>query len=143
MPTASPSDLASVSLFASLSEPELADAAAWFEVKDVGPGVRLVGEGATGFSFFVVVEGGLEVTSGGGILASLGPGDFFGEMALLGAGRRTATVTTNTATRVLVLFGDDFRRLQASHPAIAARIEAAMHSRLDRAQDGLAPSTGV
>jgi CRP-like cAMP-binding protein len=77
------------------------------------------------------------------MLASLGPGDFFGEMALLGAGRRTATVTTNTATRVLVLFGDDFRRLQASHPDIAARIEAAMHARLDRAQDGLAPSTGV
>ena len=143
MPTASPSDLASVPLFASLSESERAEAATWFEVKDVGPAVRLVGEGATGLSFFVVSEGAVEVTAGGGIVASLGPGDFFGEMALLGAGRRTATVTTIAATRVLVLFGDDFRRLQASHPEIVASIEAAMHARRAQAQEGLPPSTGV
>ena len=119
------------------------EAAAWFELKGVGAGARLVGEGATGFSFFIVIEGTLEVTAGGVVVASLGPDDFFGEMALLGAGRRTATVTTVTPTRVLVLFGEDFRRLQASHPEIVARIEAAMHRRLEGTHDGLAPSTGV
>jgi len=143
VPTASPSDLASVPVFAALSESELADAAGLFEVKRVGPGVRLVGEGATGFSFFVVREGAVEVTAGGGVVASLGPGEFFGEMALLGAGRRTATVTTIAPTRVLVLFGEDFHRLQASHSAVVARIEAGMHERLEQAQAGRAHSAGV
>ena len=142
MPTAGPSDLASVPLFATLSESELADAAAWFQIKAVGSGVRLVGEGATGLSFFVVSEGAVEVSAAGGVAASLGPGDFFGEMALLGAGRRTASVTTVSPTRVLVLFGESHRRLQATHPGIVARIEAAMAERLEQAQAGRAASTG-
>jgi CRP-like cAMP-binding protein len=133
VPTASPADLASLPLFASLSESELADMAGWFELKDVGSGVRLVGEGATGFSFFIVSEGTLEVTAAGARVGSVGAGEFFGEMALLGGGRRTATVTTTSPTRVLVLFGDDFGRLRTSHPQIAARIEAAMSERLGRA----------
>jgi CRP-like cAMP-binding protein len=122
-----------VQLFSALSEPELAQAATWFERKSVGPGVRLVGEGTTGLAFFVVLDGALSVTAAGGEVGSLGPGDFFGEMALLGGGRRTATVTTSAPTRVLVLFGEDFRRLAADHPAVAARIEAAMRERLDGA----------
>jgi CRP-like cAMP-binding protein len=139
MPAASPADLASIPLFAALSEPELAEVAGWFEAKDVSPGVRLVGEGATGYSFFVVSRGELTVTAGGEPIASLGPGDFFGEMALLGPGRRKATVTTASSTRVLVLFGTDFRRLQASHPEITAKIEAAMGTRLEKLDTPAAP----
>ena len=65
MAGATPADIAKVPLFASLGEPELADIAGWFEVKEVGPGVRLVGEGATGYAFFVLVAGGVEVTAAG------------------------------------------------------------------------------
>jgi CRP-like cAMP-binding protein len=129
---AGPSDLASIPLFESLSEPELAEVAMWFEVKDVAPGVRLVGEGATGYSFFVVSEGELAVTAGGEDVASLGSGDFFGELALLGPGRRKATVTTTSPARVLVLFGPDFARLQAAHPDVTARIEAEVQQRLEK-----------
>ena len=132
MSTASPSDLASIPLFGSLSESELAEVAGWFEVRDVGPGVRLVGEGTTGSAFFVLSAGEVAVTAGGEEVASLGPGDFFGEMALLGPGRRQATVTTAVPSRVLVLFGDDFRRLQASHPGIAVQIDAAVRKRRDQ-----------
>ncbi len=132
MPTADPSELVGVPLFGSLSEAELAEVAARFEVKDVGCGVRLVGEGATGLSFFILREGQASVTSGGEEIASLGPGDFFGEIALLGHGRRTASVTTTSSVRVLVLFGDDFRYLQATFPGITAEIEAAMQKRLER-----------
>jgi CRP-like cAMP-binding protein len=57
---------------------------------------------------------------------------FFGEMALLGPGRRQATVTTTSPARVLVLFGEDFRRLQAAHPDIAAQLEAVMQKRLEQ-----------
>jgi CRP-like cAMP-binding protein len=132
VPAPRPSDLAVVPLFESLSESELAEIAPWFEVKDVGPGARLAGEGATGYSFFVVGEGELEVTAQGRRVASLGPGDFFGEMALLGAGRRKATVTTTSPSRVLVLFGNDFRQLQEIHPDTTTRIEAARRSRLEQ-----------
>jgi CRP/FNR family transcriptional regulator, cyclic AMP receptor protein len=130
--SAGPSDLASVPLFESLSGPELAEVAASFEVREVGAGVRLVGEGATGSSFFVVGAGTVAVTAGGEQIASLGPGDFFGEMALLGPGRRHASVTTASPSRVYVLFGDDFRRLRASHPGVAARIEGAVQKRREQ-----------
>ena len=132
MPSADPAELAEVPLFGSLSEAELADIAGRFEVKDVEPGVRLVGEGATGSSFFVLREGGVSVTAGGEEIASFGPGEFFGEMALLGHGRRLASVTTTSPVRVLVLFGDDFRYLQATFPVVAAEIEAAMQKRLEQ-----------
>jgi CRP-like cAMP-binding protein len=132
VPTANPSDLALVPLFESLSESELTELAGWFEVKDVKAGVRLIGEGATGHSFFVLSEGEVTVMARGETIASLAAGDFFGEMALLGAGRRKATVSTTSPARLLVLFGDDFRRLQASHPGITAQIEAAMQKRFEQ-----------
>lgn len=128
----SSSDLASVPLFASLSESELSEVADWFEVRDVSAGVRLVGEGATGSSFFVVSRGEAMVAAAGESVASLGPGDFFGEMALLGTGRRTATVTTTSPARVLVLFGSNFRRFRESYPGIAAQIEGVMEKRLEQ-----------
>jgi CRP-like cAMP-binding protein len=132
VPTASPSDLAIVPLFRSLSDSELAEIAGWFEAKEVAKGVRLAGEGVTGHSFFIIGEGEAAVTAGGRDVALLGPGDFFGEMALLGHGRRRATVTTTSPTRVFVLFGDDFRRLQAQHPDIAGRLVAVMEERLEQ-----------
>jgi CRP-like cAMP-binding protein len=131
MASADASELARIALFASLSESERAEVAGWFEVKDVGAEVQLVGEGATGSSFFVVAEGELRVSVGGEDVASLEAGDFFGEMALLGGGRRTATVTTRSPARVLVAFGDDLRRLREAHPAIGAQLDSTMRQRLE------------
>jgi CRP/FNR family transcriptional regulator, cyclic AMP receptor protein len=127
VPTAA--DLAAVPLFASLGEAELAELAGRFEQKTIGPGARLVGEDASGYSFFVLLEGTAAVTVDGYELRSLGPGDYFGEVALLDGGRRTATVTTTSPATVLVLFGTEFRRLQQTQPEIAARIEATMRER--------------
>ena len=129
MGAATVDDLADLPLFAELEEPDLRELAPWFEVKDVGEGVRLVGEGASGYSFFVIVDGSALVTAGGAEVATLGSGDFFGEFALLGSGRRQASVTTTAPTRVLVMFGTEFRRLQQAHPEIAGQIEAAMQKR--------------
>ncbi|HET8750948.1 MAG TPA: cyclic nucleotide-binding domain-containing protein [Gaiellaceae bacterium] len=132
MSGADPSDLASLPLFSSLSEPERAEIASWFEAREVGTHVKLVGEGATGHSFFVIRDGEVVVTAHDEEIATLRAGDFFGEFALLGAGRRTATVTTTKPSSVLVLFGTDFNRLRARYPAIAAEIEATMERRLQR-----------
>jgi CRP-like cAMP-binding protein len=58
------------------------------------------------------------------------PGDFFGEIATLEESRRSATVTTIAAAKLLVMFGSDFRLLQEAQPGIAARIEEAVSHRL-------------
>jgi len=127
---ATPAELSAVPLFASLSEPELREIASWFDAKDVGEGARIVGEGASGYTFFVLVEGSAVVKANGEEVGALGPGDFFGEIAILGDGRRSATVTTTAPSRVLVMFGTEFRRLQQTQPEIASRIEATMGERV-------------
>ena len=123
-------ELAEIPLFASLSEASREQLARWFEATAVGEGVRLTGEGAAGYSFFILAEGGAVVTSEDTTLANLGPGDFFGEVAILGDGRRSATVMTTSPAKLLVMFGGEFRRLQQEHPELADRIEEAMRERL-------------
>lgn len=128
MPSASVDDLAGIPLFASLEPEQRAAVAPWFEVQDVSPGVRLTGEGASGYEFFVLRDGSATVTINGIEVRTLGAGDFFGELAILGDGRRTATVTTDSPSQVLVLFGTEFRRLQQEYPETAARIESALRA---------------
>lgn len=123
-------DLASVPLFGELDDAQLAQVAQWFHAESAGAGATLVGEGAHGYTFFVLAEGTASVTADGETVASLAPGDFFGEVAILGAGRRTATVMSTSPVRLLVMFGTEFRRLEAAFPAIASRLTETMDARL-------------
>jgi voltage-gated potassium channel len=123
-------ELANVPLFSALDLEELAQLANWLHRQNAGEGVRLVGEGAPGYTFFILTDGTAGVMSEGKNLATLGPGDFFGEIAILGEGRRTATVTSTSPVRLLVMFGTEFRQLEATHPEIASRIREAMQVRL-------------
>jgi voltage-gated potassium channel len=123
MTAATSEDLAGIALFESLEPEARAAIAPWFELQDVSPGVNLTGEGASGYSFFILRDGAATVSIDGDQVRTLGPGEFFGELALLGDGRRTATVTTTSPAQVLVLFGTEFRRLQQEHPELAAEIE--------------------
>src|SRR4029077_2509576 len=110
-------------------EPEDQTAIApWFEVQDVSAGVKVTGEGAAGYSFYVLLEGTATVTINGIEVRTLQPGDFFGELAILGEGRRTATVTTTSPAKVLVLFGTEFRQLQQEYPELAAQIESQLRA---------------
>jgi CRP-like cAMP-binding protein len=127
---ASASQLAAIPLFESLSTPEREELAPWFDVQIASEGVRLIGEGSSGYSFFILTQGSAAVTTGEGTLADLGPGDFFGEIAILGNGRRTATVTTTSPSQLLVMYGTEFRRLQKAQPDIAERIAEAMRQRI-------------
>ena len=72
MPVTAP-QLAGVSLFASLDEQELAETASWFEERSIAEGVNLVGEGASGYCFFVIDEGNAVVTANGTELATSAP----------------------------------------------------------------------
>lgn len=138
MPSAE--DLARVPLFAEL-DPQAREAlSARFEDEVFGPGRRIVGEGDSGYSFFVVAEGRAAVTHGDRQVGYLEAGDYFGEMAILGDdGRRTASVTAVTPVVAWVMFGISFRSLQLNHPEIAADIERSVAER--RALYGIAPDT--
>lgn len=133
-------DLVGIPLFGSLSDEQLEQVASWFHVRNADPGERLVGEDAHGYTFFVIVAGTAEVTAEGDNLATLGAGDYFGEIAILGAGRRSASVTSITPVRILVMFGTDFRNLEATHPEIAARITEQMRTRLAKSTARVAPT---
>jgi CRP-like cAMP-binding protein len=125
-----PEDLRAVPLFASLSNDELRVLAPWFEVQQADVGRRLTGEGAPGYSFFVLREGTASVTVDGTEIATLDTGDVFGEAAILGNGRRTATVTTTSPGRLFVLYGSEFRLMQQQFPDTAAQIEVLMRQRV-------------
>jgi voltage-gated potassium channel len=130
VPVATPDDLVGIPLFEQLDEGERREIAHWFEIHETSPGVKLTGEGAAGYSFYVISDGTASVTIDDTEVNALGPGDFFGELAILGDGVRTATVTTTSASRLLSLFGTEFRRLQQEHPELARRIEAGVRARL-------------
>src|ERR1039457_7655751 len=80
-------------------------------------------EGASGYAFFVLHAGAADVVVGGNVVRTLGPGDFFGELSMLGDGRQTATVTVTRPSTIWTMFGTRFRELQQQHPEIAAAIE--------------------
>jgi CRP/FNR family transcriptional regulator, cyclic AMP receptor protein len=117
--------LATVPLFASLDESQLSQIAPLFQPRSVSAGTELVGQGASGYSFYVLTEGSAVVACDDMAIAQLGPGDFFGEAAILGDGRRGASVVITSPSQVLVMFGTEFRRLQQAQPAIAQAIEDA------------------
>jgi CRP-like cAMP-binding protein len=121
--------LATVPLFASLDKTQLSEIAPWFEARSVSAGTELVGQGASGYSFYILTDGSAVVANGDAAVAELGPGDFFGEGSILGGGRRDATITATSPSRLLVMFGTEFRRLQQAQPQVAAAIEEADRQR--------------
>jgi CRP-like cAMP-binding protein len=123
-------DLARVTLFAGLSEASLQIIASWLEVNHVAPGWALTHEGAPGYAFSVLHSGTADVIVHGTIVRQLGPGDFFGEIAILGNGRQTATVTVTSPAEVWTMFGTRFRELQQQHPDIADAIALTAAERL-------------
>lgn len=124
-----PADLRSLPLFESLAEADLREIAGRFEVRSVDEGKPVTLEGASGYNFFVIQEGTAAVSREGKLLRTLGPGDFFGELAILDSGRRTADVVATSPLRLAVMFGTDFRRLQDQLPDVAGQIENVVASR--------------
>src|SRR5919106_1523920 len=108
-----------VPLFSSASKSELADIASIADEMDFAEGKTLIREGETGREFFVLVDGTAEVERSGKKVASIGPGDFFGEIALIAHTPRNATITTTSAARALVITDRAFRQLLDHSPQIS------------------------
>jgi CRP/FNR family transcriptional regulator, cyclic AMP receptor protein len=122
--------LRQVPLFSACSNRELRAIAG--VVKDVNhaKGTVIATEGDPGVGLFVIVDGEAEVTIGGKRMAILRRGDFFGEIALLDGGPRTATVTATSDVKLLGLTEWVFRGLMQEHPTIAIKTLEAMAGRL-------------
>jgi CRP/FNR family transcriptional regulator, cyclic AMP receptor protein len=118
-------------LFGGLSKHELGELAKATEDLEVEEGRVLTREGDLGREFFVIVEGDVSVTQGGNEIRRLGPGDFFGEIALIYENaRRTATVIALSPLRFFVLTRQSFRSLLEHQPEIEEKVMAALEERL-------------
>lgn len=94
------------------------------------PGATIVRQGDPGLGFFLITEGRVEVSHDGHRIRELGPGEFFGEMALMEERPRSATVTARERTRCLQLVRWDFRALLKENPDLAVKMLEVVVQRL-------------
>ena len=124
------SRLANVALFSDCSKRDLQTIARVVREIPHPAGTVIAREGEPGVGLFVLLDGTAEVSIGGRKKATLGPGEFFGEIALLDGGPRTATVTAKTDVQLLGLTEWVFRGLMSEHPTIALKTLQQMAGRL-------------
>ena len=124
--------LSKVPLFAGLDRASLEHVARLADEIDLPADKMLLHEGELPYEFFLIVEGQVRIERDGQQLNVLGPGDFFGEIALLDGGRRTATVTTQTPVRLLVLGTREFHSLMAEYPEIRVSVLGQLADRVRR-----------
>jgi CRP/FNR family transcriptional regulator, cyclic AMP receptor protein len=121
--------LRAIPLFAGLGKKERREVARQGDEVEVEAGRQLVREGEFAYEFFAIEEGTAEVRRGQQLLAELGPGDFFGEMGLIGNVTRNASVIAATPLRVMVLTGSAFRHIERELPAVSKQIRKAIEER--------------
>jgi len=126
-----PRDVAAIPLFAGLSKDDQQVVAQYADQVDVPAGAKLAQEGRLAYEFFAIQDGKAQVTREGAPIAELGPGDFFGEIGLLGGERRVATVTATSPMRLVVLTGAQLRAIESRMAPLGERIRAAMAERLE------------
>jgi voltage-gated potassium channel len=127
--------LRQVPLFADLEQRDLQQIAQTLKQRTFPAGHVIASEGQQGVGFFVIEDGRANVTSGGEKLAELGPGDYFGEIALIAGTDRTATVTAETELRCQGMTFWDFRPLVEENGRIAWKLLQALAKKLDRPHD--------
>ncbi len=129
--------LRQITLFSACTNDELALIAARLTEHRASAGDVLATEGQIGRELFVITAGKAEVTIGGQQIAVLGPGEFFGEIALLDDGLRTATVVAQTDLVVEVSSQREFTELITGSPTLARKLLIGLARRLRTADLGL------
>lgn len=122
--------LKKVPIFRMLPAKELDFIARSLKERVYEPGAVIVKQGDPGMGFFLIVDGRVEVMHDGHKLRDMGPGEFFGEMALMEERIRTATVTARDRTRCLQLVRWDFRALLKENPELAVKMLEVVVQRL-------------
>jgi CRP-like cAMP-binding protein len=118
-------------LFSTCNDDELARIAAVAKPREAAQGERLTIQDEEGREFFVIVSGDASAAVDGEEVGTIGPGGFFGEMALIDGGERVATVTATTPMQLLVLDRHDFNEmLELAMPQIAPKLLAVVGARM-------------
>lgn len=123
-------DLSKIWLFSTCSARDLRTVRRALEEVTVPQGRTLIEEGTIGREFFFIVEGQASVRHGNRKIATLGAGDYFGELALLDRKPRSATVAADSDMRLLILGQRQFNGLLDAVPALGRKLLAAMAGRL-------------
>ena len=111
--------LRNVPLFAGIDQRELERLARQLKERTFPEGATVTSEGSTGAGFFVIAEGSATVSVGGDARATLGPGDYFGEVALIDEGTRSASIVAATDLRCYGMTPWEFRPFVEAHPNVA------------------------
>jgi len=125
--------LANVRMFSSLNRKELSLVAKAADVVTIKAGNEVVQEGSPGHEFFLILDGEASVKRGKRKIATLGAGSYFGEMALLDRGPRSATIVADTDLKLVVLGQREFMGLLDQVPALSHKLLVAMATRLREA----------
>lgn len=129
--------LAGLPLFSACSGRDLQRLAKAADELQVASGTQLTVQGGVGREAFVILEGTATVAKDDVVAAELGPGDYFGELALLDGGPRTATVTAATDMTVLVLSKPAFNAVLDEIPTLAHKLLIATARRLRESEQSL------
>jgi CRP/FNR family transcriptional regulator, cyclic AMP receptor protein len=119
-----------VPLFGECSRKHLNEIAGIADEIDLREGKELTQQGRPGREFFVLIEGTADVKKGNRRVNRMGPGDFFGEIALVTQRPRTATVVATSPVRALVITDRSFRSLLQHQPEIQSKVMSALAARL-------------
>jgi len=130
MPDAKVKALSQVPLFADCSQRELAFIASRTDEVPVGAGRQLTRQGRPSNAFYVILDGEAEVEIDGNKRGTLKKGDFFGEISMLDRGNATATVTTRTPAKLMVMSHAQFRDVVKTSDPILVKVLAVMGRRL-------------
>jgi CRP-like cAMP-binding protein len=130
--------LRSAPMFSAVPEATLVKVAEIASEKRHDAGKVIVRQGGGAHAFHLIVEGDADVTADGVHLAKLGPGDHFGEIAIVDDVKRNATVTAATPVRVLAIDTISFRRLARSDESLAGSLPPAIADRLADRNEKLA-----
>lgn len=127
--------ISNVPMFSGLSDRELRSLAHRAEQVSLPEGTAVVTEGENGVEFFVLMSGAAKVTKHGRTVRKLGPGDSFGELALLAGTPRRATVTTTEPCEVMVLVRGDLIALLDDFPRMTRKMLVALASWVAERED--------
>jgi CRP-like cAMP-binding protein len=126
--------LRKVPLFSRLDRRDLERLASSMKDRTFPDGTTITREGQGGIGFFVILEGEGAVSVGGEPRGTLGPGDSFGEIALIDEGARTATITAVTDLRCVGMTAWDFKPFVREHPDVAWALLQGLAARVRTAQ---------
>jgi CRP-like cAMP-binding protein len=112
-----------IPLFSGVDDDELKTVGEFAESVELSESAEIIREGDFSRALLAIEEGTAEVTRGGEHIATLGPGDIFGEVGVLKDARRNATVTATSRLRLIIMGQFDVQRLKETAPELYGRIE--------------------